>query len=166
MNIGHGLGLDVAMLHVETETVVVLDVDAFPISGAWLDAVVAPLAEGASVAGAHFHRSFIHPCFLAMGRREFLDLGVSFAPVGVAPKFGEVPKKVFMDVGELLSHNVSLARGTHALHKIPLTSSRGPGMAGSVFGDVVYHNFYSMQGAPDLMAASEQMWQEAVAEYL
>ena len=94
------------------------------------------------------------------------EQGVTFAPIGVAPTFGSAPKRLFMDVGEALSHNVSLANGSKALHRVPLTSSKGPGVAGSVFGDVVYHNFYSTQGRPDLMAASEAMWQQAVATYL
>ncbi|MDC1390551.1 glycosyltransferase [Acidimicrobiales bacterium] len=166
MNIGHGLGLDIAMIQAKTEHVIALDVDAFPIVDTWLDSVLGPLSNGATVAGAHFHRSFIHPCFLAMRRRDFLDLGVTFAPIGIAPTFGSAPKRLFMDVGEALSHNVSLANGSKALHRVPLTSSQGPGVAGSVFGDVVYHNFYSTQGRPDLMAASEAMWQQAVATYL
>lgn len=166
MNIGHGLGLDIAMIQAHTEHVVLLDVDAFPITDSWLNSVMGPLSSGSTVAGAHFHRSFIHPCFLAMRRHDFLELGVTFAPIGVAPTFGSAPKRLFMDVGEALSHNVSLANGSKALHRVPLTSSQGPGVAGSVFGDVVYHNFYSTQGRPDLMAASEAMWQQAVATYL
>ena len=80
------------------------------------------------------------------------------------------PRPVFRDTtyrsGNAQCRGIGTQAGKITLHGIPLTSSQGPGVAGSVFGDVVYHNFYSTQGRPDLMAASEAMWQQAVATYL
>ena len=72
----------------------------------------------------------------------------------------------FMDVGEALSQVVTLRFGRKALHQIPLTSKEGPGMAGSVFGDVVYHNFYATQGRADRCVASDLLWSRAVEQYL
>lgn len=166
LNLGHGLGLDIAFLHARTEHVVVLDVDAFPIRNGWLDVALDPLHSDAKIAGAQVHRSFVHPCFLAMKRRTFLDSGSSFAPVGRAPKMGQAPKGIFMDVGEALSHNIALTYGSSAVHQLEPTSIEGPGMAGTVFADAVYHNFYSTQGNPELMSASAALWANARARYL
>lgn len=166
VNLGHGIGLDAAFVEARTEHVVVLDVDAFPITDRWLDIALDPLRGGAKIAGAHVHRSFVHPCFLAMARRTYLEADTSFAPIGRAPQPGEPPKGLYMDVGEALSHSIAVTHGSASLHRLEATSTQGPGMAGSVFGEAVYHNFYSTQGKSDLKAASAQMWDEAVARYL
>lgn len=166
LNLGHGLGLDIAFIRARTEHVVVLDVDAFPIRDGWLSVVLDPLEGNAKIAGAQVHRSFVHPCFLGMRRQTYMDSGSSFAPVGRAPKMGDAPKGVFMDVGEALSHNIALTYGSDSVHQLPATSIEGPGMAGSVFADAVYHNFYSTQGDPALMTASADLWAAAQARYL
>lgn len=166
LNLGHGLGLDIACIRARTEHVVILDVDAFPIRDGWLDVVLDPLAGDAKIAGAQVHRSFVHPCFLGIKRQTYLDSGSSFAPVGRAPKMGEAPKGVFMDVGEALSHSIALTYGSTAVHQLPATSIEGPGMAGTVFADAVYHNFYSTQGDPELMEASANLWASACERYL
>ncbi|MGH9084629.1 MAG: glycosyltransferase family 2 protein [Acidimicrobiales bacterium] len=165
-NIGHGLGLDLAFACAETDVVVVLDVDAFPISDRWLSAVLDPLDAGAVIAGAYVQRAFIHPSFLAMRRSDYLRLGVGFAPRGVPTPPGGTPRGVFMDVGEALSHTVSVVDGSAALHRVPITRDSGNHLVGSVYGDVVYHNFYSTQGAPDLVAASTRAWADALDEHL
>ena len=147
MNIGHGLGLDIAMVQAKTEHVVVLDVDAFPDYGQLARQRYRPAVQRGQLLLAHtFIAASSTPVSWRCAVETFLDLGVTFAPIGIAPTFGSAPKRLFMDVGEALSHNVSLANGSKALHRVPLTSSQGPGVAGSVFGDVVYHNFYSTQG--------------------
>jgi glycosyltransferase involved in cell wall biosynthesis len=166
LNVGHGFALDLAVLSASTTTVVAFDIDAFPISPGWLRAVVEPLAQGAVIAGAHLHRAYIHPCFLALRRSDFLDYRLSFTPVGRCPS-PEVPASgLYLDAGEAVSHTLSLAYGTKAIHKIPPTSTRGPGVIGTVFGDVVYHNFYSTHGRGEMGTAGAEAWVAAVRQYV
>jgi glycosyltransferase involved in cell wall biosynthesis len=165
-NVGHGFGLDLAVLSASTSVVVAFDIDAFPVSPGWLPAVLDPLESGAVVAGAHLHRGYVHPCFLALRRSEFLRYRLSFVPVGRCPS-PEVPVSgLYLDAGEALSHTLSLAYGTKAIHKIPPTSTHGPGVLGTVFGDVVYHNFYSTHGRGEMGVAAAAAWNQAVEKYL
>jgi glycosyltransferase involved in cell wall biosynthesis len=166
LNIGHGLGLDLAFARADTSHGVALDVDAFLISQAWLPAVLDPLANGAIVAGAYVQRAFIHPSLLAMRRTDYFRLNLRFVPIGVPTPPGDVPRGIFMDVGEVLGQTVAVVEGTKALHRIPITASRDHNLVGSVYGDVVYHNFYSTQGKPELVHAALAARVEAVAEYL
>jgi glycosyltransferase involved in cell wall biosynthesis len=166
LNIGHGFALDLAVLSASTSVVVTFDIDAFPVSPGWLQAVTGPLEHGAAVAGAHLHRAYIHPCFLALRRSDFLDYRLSFAPVGRCPS-PEVPASgLYLDAGEAVSHILSLAYGTKAIHKIPPTSSIGPGVIGTVFGDIVYHNFYSTHGQGEMGKAGAEAWEKAVRQYV
>ena len=71
-NVGHELALDVGFLLAETEYVVALDVDAFPLDEDWLDRLLAPLASGNEVAGARLNREYVHPCCLAMRKERFV----------------------------------------------------------------------------------------------
>ncbi len=166
VNIGHGFAADIGVLAAATATVVLFDIDAFPISPRWLPAVVEPLENGAVLAGAHVHRAYIHPCFLALRRSDFLDYKLSFAPVGRCPS-PEVPATgLYLDAGEAISQVLSLAYGSNALHRIPPTSTIGPGVIGTIFGDVVYHNFYSTHGRGEFGRAGAQAWETAVREYV
>jgi len=166
INVGHGFALDLAVLSASTSTVVTFDIDAFPVSPGWLAAVREPLARGAVVAGAHLHRAYVHPCFLALRRSDFLDYRLSFVPVGRCPSH-EVPASgLYLDAGEAVSHILSLAYGSNAIHKIPPTSTAGPGAIGTVFGDVVYHNFYSTHGRGEFGEAAAAAWDAAVARYV
>jgi len=166
VNIGHGFGLDLAILAASTSTVITFDIDAFPVSPHWLKAVLGPLEDGAVIAGAHIHRAYVHPCFAALRRSDVVDHRLSFVPVGRCPN-PEVPGSgLYLDAGEAVSHTLSLAYGSKAIHKIPPTSTIGPGVIGTVFGGVVYHNFYSTQGRGDLGRAGAEAWKAAVARYL
>jgi glycosyltransferase involved in cell wall biosynthesis len=163
-NIGHGPALDLGFLEVGTEFAVALDIDAFPISDEWLPKLLQGLDGGADVAGAcqkppatMFGREYIHPCCLAMRTRDFVTKRHSFRP-----------RADEWDVGEGISVHSERIAG------LPPTSIRGPGAVGTVFGDVVYHNYYSVRfsltdadridwvdrGEPELA------WSEAVARYL
>jgi glycosyltransferase involved in cell wall biosynthesis len=140
-NIRHARALDLGFLLRGTEFVVALDADAFPTSPEWLTTVLEPLRKGATVAGARggrvldrhlvVHdprlrdREFVHPCYLAMRVEHFARQRHSFV------KHGR------MDVGEHLS---ALEQGHLAF--LDPTEIRGPGALGTVFGGVVYHNFY------------------------
>lgn len=167
VNIGHGPALDLALIRARTDTVVVLDPDAFPISTNWLAAVLDPLDAGAKVAGAYHQRAFVHPCFLAVRRQTFLRNRLSFIPVGRPSPFGvDSPGGLFLDVGEALSHVLSAKFGTSTVHKIPPTSTRGPGPLGTVFGDVVYHNFFSTHGQGEMSRRALTVWEEAVLRYV
>lgn len=46
VNVRHGRALDIGVGHVATDTVVVLDIDAFPVHDQWLDASLSALNEG------------------------------------------------------------------------------------------------------------------------
>lgn len=165
-NLGHGSGLDLGFALADTETVVALDVDAFPISEKWLSTIIDPLDAGAVVAGAYVQRAFVHPSFLAMRRQDYLRLGIGFVPVGVPTPPGGEARGLFMDVGEALSQMVAVVEGSAALHRVPITADSGNHLVGSIYGDVVYHNFYSTQGEPELVAASRAAWVEAMEKYL
>ena len=166
LNIGHGLGLDLALARSRTSTVVVLDVDAFPIAADWLSVVLDPLAQGAVVAGAYVQRAFIHPSFLAIRRADYFRLNLRFVPIGVKVPAGARPRGLFMDVAEALCQTVAVAEGSAKLHRVPITSTRGDSLVGAIYGGVVYHNFFSTQGPPELMEQSRLAWAEAVQHYL
>jgi glycosyltransferase involved in cell wall biosynthesis len=166
VNFGHGSALDLGVLAADTSMVVTFDIDAFPISPGWLPAVAEPLEKGSAIAGAHWNRGYIHPCFSALRRSDFIYHRLSFAPVGRCPSPAVRGAGVYMDAGEAVSHVLSLAYGTKSLHKIPATSTRGPEAIGTVFGDVVYHNFYSTHVRGELGEAAAKAWDDAVHQYL
>jgi glycosyltransferase involved in cell wall biosynthesis len=164
-NLGHGSAMDIGFVLARTEVVVALDVDAFPLTHEWLPTLHALLDDGAYVAGAsqqpqatNYGRRYIHPCCLAMRRRDFLWDRLSFRPVDG-----------HHDVGEAIS-----LHAPDRLGPLDATSIRGPGAVGTVFGDVVYHNYYGTRFSAtdadkidwvqrDDPAAA---WDEAVQKYL
>ncbi len=135
LNVGHEIALDAAVLSVETEFVVALDVDAFPIRDDWLETLLAPLDEGAQVVGARLNREYVHPCCWAMRTARFVGQGHSFRS---RYREREEGRDASGDVGEEIS-----AREAPNLRFLEITSQRGPGDVGTVFGDLVYHNFYA-----------------------
>jgi len=166
VNFGHGSALDLGVLAAETSVVVTFDIDAFPISSAWLPTVAQALDKGSVIAGAHWNRAYVHPCFAALRRSDFIRHRLSFAPVGRCPSAAVPATGVYLDAGEAVSHVLSLAYGSKALHKIPPSSIRGPGAIGTVFGDIVYHNFYSTHVRGERGEAAARAWDEAVREYV
>ena len=101
-----------------------------------------------------------------MRRSDFFGLNLTFSPVGLPTPPGGTPRGLFMDVGEALSQTVAVVHGSKKLHRIPISSSRGQNLIGSVYGDSVYHNFYSTQGKPALVEEAAQMWRHALSQYL
>jgi hypothetical protein len=71
-------------------------------------------------------REFVHPCYLAMRVEHFARQRHSFV------KHGR------MDVGEHIS-----AEEEGSVAFVDPTEVCGPGALGTVFGGVVYHNFYA-----------------------
>jgi len=167
LNVGHELALDIGVLLCESEHVVVFDVDAFPLHDDWLEELLAPLAEGAQVAGARLNRSYVHPCCWAMRTARFVSMGHSFRS-HYQPRSGE--RDASGDSGEEIS-----LREAPAVRFFEVTSQRGPGDVGTVFGNLVYHNFYatrfnatSEQTLDDVVAADDpaRAWEEALERYV
>ena len=167
VNLGHELALDIGVLLCETEYVVVLDVDAFPLHDRWLEELLEPLASGARISGARLNREYVHPCCWAMRTARFVEQGHSFRS-DYRPR--APGRDASGDVGEAIS-----AREAPHLHFFDVVSQRGPGDVGTVFGDLVYHNFYAtrFRATPqrtldEVVAAGdpERAWEEALQRYV
>jgi glycosyltransferase involved in cell wall biosynthesis len=167
VNVGHELALDLAVLLSDTEFVVALDVDAFPLHDDWLERLLAPLSEGAMVSGARLNRDYVHPCCWAMRTARFVERGHSFR-AHYRPREGG--RDASGDVGEEIS-----AAEAPNLHFFEITSQRGPGDVGTVFGDLVYHNFYATRFKATSEATldgavgrddQESAWKEALERYV
>jgi hypothetical protein len=166
LNMGHDFALDLGVLLCETEYVVTLDVDAFPLHDRWLQDLEGDLAGGAEVTGARLNREYVHPCCWAMRTARFLERGHSFKS-NYRPR--EEGRDASGDVGEDIS-----AGEAPAVKFYDVTSQRGPGDVGTVFGDLVYHNFYATrfdstnEGTLDGVVAVDdpaRAWEEALARY-
>jgi glycosyltransferase involved in cell wall biosynthesis len=167
INLGHELAMDIGVLLAETEFVVALDVDAFPLGDDWLERLVAPLSEGAQVSGARLNREYVHPCCWAMRKVRFVQQEHSFRSHYQARAEG---RDASGDVGEEIS-----AAEAPNVHFFEITSQRGPGDVGTVFGDLVYHNFYatrfdatSDQTLDGVVDAGDpgRAWDEALRRYV
>jgi hypothetical protein len=145
VNVGHGVALDLVVPRVDTEYLAVLDVDAFPVADTWLQQSIEAL-QSAQVTGAHLHRNFVHPCYLVIRTEIVHRYGLTFAPVGSLARLDDTAP-LFLDVAEGLSQRLIIKfGGSRAMALVEPTSSRGPGLAGTVFGGLVYHNMYATQG--------------------
>lgn len=176
-NYGHGPGLDHGFLRARTRSVVALDVDAMPISQAWLPMLLDALHGGATVAGVQggVHRDlartdlpeewrdrpdFVHPCCLAMRLRRFVYRRHTF-------------RKTRID-GRLADPAERIADREERLYFLEPTSVRGPGSLGQVHGGIVYHNAYGTRHRKEAMDLIDGVsaedaaaaWDEAVARYL
>jgi len=166
VNVGHELAMDIGVLQVETEFVVALDVDAFPLHDDWLERLLGPLDEGAQISGARLNREYVHPCCWAMRTARFVERGHSF-------RSHYVPRTESRDASGDSGEEISAAEAPK-LHFFEVTSQRGPGDVGTVFGDLVYHNFYATRfratDAATLDGAvsagdPERAWEEALRRY-
>lgn len=167
VNVGHELAMDLGVLLADTEYVVALDVDAFPLHNDWLERLLAPLDEGAQVAGARLNRSYVHPCCWAMRMARFVEQGHSF-------RAHYVPRSEGRDASGDVGEEISAAEAPN-VHFFEVTSQRGPGDVGTVFGDIVYHNFYATRfnatsdsTLDGVVAAddSAKAWDEALQKYV
>jgi glycosyltransferase involved in cell wall biosynthesis len=167
MNMGHELAMDIGVLLCETEFVVALDVDAFPLNERWLQELLGPLSDGAMVSGARLNREYVHPCCWAMRTARFVEQGHSFRSRYQPRSEG---RDASGDVGEEIS-----TREAPNVHFLEVTSQRGPGDVGTVFGGLVYHNFYatrfnttSEQTLDGVVAPGDpgQAWEDALRRYV
>jgi hypothetical protein len=167
LNMNHDFALDLGVLLCETEFVVALDVDAFPLHDRWLEELEGALSSGAQVAGARLNREYVHPCCWAMRTARFVERGHSFRS-NYRPR--EEGRDASGDVGEEIS-----AAEAPAVKFYDVTSQRGPGDVGTVFGDLVYHNFYATrfkgteEGTLDGVVAVDdpaRAWEEALQRYV
>lgn len=167
VNLGHELAMDIGVLLAETEFVVTLDVDAFPLHDGWLAELLAPLDEGSMVSGARLNRHYVHPCCWAMRKERFVERGHSFRS-HYQPR--EQGRDASGDVGEEIS-----AAEAPNLHFLEVTSQRGPGDVGTVFGGLVYHNFYATRFDATSEATLDgvveaddpgRAWEEALRRYV
>lgn len=166
INMGHDFALDLGVLLSETEFVVTLDVDAFPLGDDWLERLEGALDEGAEVAGARLNREYVHPCCWAMRTARFVGAGHSF-------RSNYVPRGEGHDASGDVAEEIS-AREAPRLRFFDVTSQRGPGDVGTVFGDLVYHNFYATRfndrgGTLDGVVGADdprRAWQEALDRYV
>lgn len=173
VNVGHETALDLGLLRARTQYVVSLDVDAFPVSRGWLNELLEPLGRGCTVSGAHLRNGFVHPCCLAMRLDRFVDGDHTFLARRAGRRgHADDPSTTWWDTGGAISLR------ERRRHLIDRTEVRGPGDVGSVFGNVVYHNFYSVrhlrEARPDAdvldgaVRRSDALaaWDEAVRRFL
>jgi hypothetical protein len=165
--VGHDLALDLGVLLCDTEYIVALDVDAFPLHDRWPDDLLAPLDAGARNSGARLNREYVHPYCWAMRTARFVEQRHSFQ---LRYRRREHGHDASGDVGEEMS-----GREAPHLHFFEVASQRGPGDVGTVFGDLVSHNFYAtrfqafrQQRLDGIVKRNdaERAWDEAVRRYV
>jgi Glycosyl transferase family 2 len=134
-DVRHGRALDRLLKQVpaETEYVVTLDTDSFPIRDGWLENVLGRLRDGASLVGvwrdemAPEIRPYVHPSCLAARRETLVELGINFAREDGQDVGQNITAAVLADGGRISRLRRSNARNLHFL------------LAG-VYGDLVYHH--------------------------
>ena len=159
LNVGHGPALDLAASAVRTEFFATLDVDAFPVRNDWLDVLREMLDADNVVVGGHMHRGFAHPSLLAMRTRAFRDRRHSF--IRSRWQAGEFVHGQSWDVAERIS-----MREPGRVGLIEPSEVRGPGVIGTVYGGIVYHNWFSAQGPEERRTEARTAWTEATVRFL
>lgn len=160
VNLGHGPALDLATGLVRTEYFATLDVDAFPVSPDWLEVLRGHLDAGNAVVGGRLYRNFAHPSMLAMRTTTFRERGHSFIRSGWRSSEDFV-HGVSWDVGERIS-----MREAPRVALIEASEVRGPGVIGTVYGGIVYHNGVSAHGKEANRVEGRTAWAEACTRFL
>ena len=160
INLGHGPAMDMATTRVRTEFFVTLDVDAFPITSDWLAVLRGHLEAGNEVVGGRLYRSFAHPSMMAMRTRTFRERHHTFIRSAWRTSEDFVHGESW-DVGELITR-----REEPKVALIEASEVRGPGVIGTVYGGLVYHNGVSAHGRPETREAGRNAWREATARFL
>lgn len=131
----HPRSLDRLLRHVgpDTDYVVTLDSDSFPVRDDWLDVLVGECEAGAALAGVYRDEMaptvppFVHVSGLCVRRAELLSLGVSFN------------RSRGRDVGM----NITTALSGRGRAIAPLRRSNARNfhfLIGGLYGDVIYHH--------------------------
>jgi glycosyltransferase involved in cell wall biosynthesis/SAM-dependent methyltransferase/spore maturation protein CgeB len=138
-NIGHGPALEKARAASDSEFIVTLDSDAFPVTDDWLERLRCRLDEHTLVAGIGHHRGYVHPSCLMIERRTLDRLGSTF--------LNEKGRPSKYDVAERLSHDVLQRGGKLALLERTTSQCRGsvsePVYLGSEYESIVFHQWYT-----------------------
>lgn len=170
-NIKHGPALNIGFLLADTEYVISLDPDAFPIAAGWEAALLAPLDKGNRVSGVTADRPYAHPCGLGMRRKDFVRRKHTFTPS--TPWNLEALGLTSFDCGEEIT-----VRESPSVHLIPATRAYGPHTTGTTWEGLLYHNFYAIRhentfGEPvDILdgvvtrADARAAWDRGVREHL
>jgi hypothetical protein len=130
----HGPALNQLLKRVpkETEYVVTLDTDSFPVRDGWLPNLIGRLDEGAMLAGAwrdemgEVIEPYVHPSCFAARRNTLEELGARFT----------------IDEGKDVAHNITLAvqaRGGKISRLRRSNVRNGHFLIGGLYGDLVYH---------------------------
>ncbi len=160
INLGHGPAMDLATTRVRTEYFVTLDVDAFPVTADWLDVLRGHLENGNEVVGGRLYRSYAHPSMMAMRTQRFREAKHTFIRSAWRTSDDFVHGESW-DVAELISR-----REAPHVALIEASEVRGPGVIGTVYGGLVYHNGVSTHGGPENREAGRIAWQEATDRFL
>jgi hypothetical protein len=134
-DVRHGRALDRLLKNLpeETEYVVTLDTDSFPIRDGWLENLLGRLRDGATLAGvwrdemAPEIRPYVHPSCLAARRETLAGLGINFAREEGQDVGQNITAAVLAGGGSISRLRRSNARNFHFL------------LAG-IYGDLVYHH--------------------------
>lgn len=134
-DVRHGRALDRLLREIpeETEYVVTLDTDSFPVRDGWLENLLGRLRDGASIAGiwrdemAPEITPYVHPSCFAVRRDTLRELGINFAREGGQDVGQNLTAAVLEAGGRVSRLRRSNARNVHFL------------LAG-IYGDLVYHH--------------------------
>ncbi len=138
-NIGHGPALELARRAVQSQYLVTLDSDAFPISDTWLSELRSRINGHVKVAGILHHRGYIHPSCLMVGADTMDAWNLTF--------LGEKSQPSRFDVAERIS--TEARRRGHDVSGLVRTgeycqgSVSEPVFLGSVYEHLVYHHWYT-----------------------
>lgn len=138
-NIGHGPALEQAREAARGKYLVTLDSDAFPVAGGWLPNLRKRLSETVKAAGILHHRNYIHPSCLMIERQVMEGHGLTF--------LDQKDRLSGPDVAEPISQ--FLLRHGFEISGLSRTDARRRGSRsepvylGSVYEDLVYHQWYT-----------------------
>ncbi len=96
----HGSAVDLAFKNIDTELVLTVETDAFPIKTGWLHFFLAHLKESDYACGSWHHEGFINPSFTLYRRKAWEDMKV-FCDTYPAPLINAYWGKDFTIVGTL-----------------------------------------------------------------
>jgi len=162
--VGHPIALDLGTHLTNTELVVTLDSDAFPLGHGWLTPVTAPFADPSVVlAGSASKRGFVHPMYSCVRRSTFVRRRLSWQLWKVREHDVESLEYGVgrFDTGELMTRRLE----PHEVVLLGPSPNRVDGLPGMTVADLVYHHggVTRAVGSDDTASSS---WVQAVAALL